>query len=212
MSDSARQRAGEIEAVVFDLGKVLLDWNPAYFFADHFADDADGLAHFLTEVIAPAWIAEMDAGKPASQAIAELSQRHPAHAHLIALWQEGWPRMLRGEISGTVDVLAELRERGTRLYALTNFSTETFPIAYARFPFLGWFEDTVVSGEVGLVKPDRRIIELTIERCRLDPRRSVFIDDMPANVAAAAASGLHALQFTSAPALRSALRSLGLLP
>ncbi|RPI45856.1 MAG: HAD family phosphatase [Betaproteobacteria bacterium] len=200
-----------IAAVIFDLGKVLLDWNPAYFYAAHFPDDSAGLERFLTAIVTPAWIAEMDAGKPASTAMAELSARHPDHAHLIGLWQTGWPHMLRGEIGGTVDVLAELRARGLRLYSLTNFSVETYPVACARFPFLDWFEHAVVSGEVGLVKPDRRIFELAIARCRIEPGRSVFIDDMPANVAAAKACGLNALQFTTPSALRASLRELGLL-
>lgn len=200
-----------IDTAVFDLGKVLLDWSPGYFYRAHFGDDEAGLAHFLAEVIHPAWITEMDAGKPTATAIAELSARHPRHARLIALWAEGWDQMLRGDIPGTVRILEALRSRGTRLYSITNFSTETYPRARARFPFMGWFEHTVVSGELGIVKPDRRIFEHAIERCRLEPARSVLIDDMPANVEAARACGFHAVRFTTPEALRADLAAYGLL-
>jgi 2-haloacid dehalogenase len=199
-----------VDTVLFDLGKVLLDWSPRYYY-ERFFDDEAALGRFLREVVAPEWILEMDAGKPIDRAIAERQRRFPEHAELIARWKEGWPEMLRGEIAGTVAVVEALRARGRRLYALTNFSTETFSIAQARCPSLALFEDTVVSGEVGLVKPDPRIYALAIERCRLDPARTVFVDDHLVNVAAAAAQGFHALQFTSPEGLREALRSLALL-
>jgi 2-haloacid dehalogenase len=199
-----------LNAVLFDLGKVLLDWDPRYFYRPFF-DDERALEHFVHRVVAPEWILEMDAGKPAAQAIEERARLFPQHAALIALWPRGWPTMLRGEIAASVAILAELRDRGRRLCALTNFSTETFPIARERHAFLGWFEDIVVSGEHGVVKPDPRIYRLTIERCRLEPSRTVFIDDSPANVAAGRAAGLHALHFASPEQLRVDLVALGLL-
>jgi 2-haloacid dehalogenase len=200
-----------MDALLFDLGKVLLDWDPRYFYERFFPADEAGLVHFLRHVVAPEWILEMDAGKPAAQAIEERSRAFPDQAALIALWPHGWPTMLRGEIAASVAILAELRERGRRLFALTNFSSETFPVARARNPFLGWFEDIVVSGEHGVAKPDPRIYRLTIERCRLDPARTVFVDDSPVNVAAGRAAGLHALHFTSPERLRAELVALGLL-
>jgi 2-haloacid dehalogenase len=199
-----------VDAVLFDLGKVLLDWDPRYFYRPFF-DDERSLEHFVHRVVAPEWILEMDAGKPAARAIEERARLFPQHAALIALWPRGWPAMLRGEIAESVAILAELRARGHRLYALTNFSTETFPVARERHAFLGWFEDIVVSGEHGLVKPDPRIYALTIERCRLEPSRTVFVDDSPANVAAGAEAGLHSLHFTAPEALRPELIALGLL-
>jgi 2-haloacid dehalogenase len=166
---------------------------------------------FLAEVLPPAWVAEMDAGKPAEVAIAERQRLFPEHAGLIAGWKEGWHSMLRGAIPESVEILAALRARGTRLYALTNFSTETFPVARERFDFLSWFEDAVVSGEHGVVKPDRRIFEIAIRRFRIDPPRSVFVDDLAENVAAASAWGFHALHFTGAARLRAELEALELL-
>jgi len=199
-----------VDAVVFDIGKVLLDWNPRYYYRRFFDSEA-AMDAFLVEALPPDWVAEMDAGKPAAVAIAERQRLFPRHAALIARWTEGWSTMLRGPIEGSVNILAELRARRTRLLALTNFSTETWPLALARFDFLSWFEDAVVSGEHGVVKPDPRIFEIAIRRFRLDPQRAVFIDDLAGNVAAANASGLRALHFTGAPRLRADLEELGLL-
>jgi 2-haloacid dehalogenase len=199
-----------MEAVVFDLGKVLLDWNPRYYYRQFFASD-EAMDAFLAEALPPAWVAEMDAGKPADVAIAERQRLLPHHAALIGRWKEGWHSMLRGTIAGSVEILAELRSQGVRLYALTNFSTETFPVARERFDFLAWFEDAVVSGEHGVVKPDPRIFQIAIRRFRLDPPRSVFVDDLAENVAVARASGFHALRFTGAAKLRAELESLRLL-
>ena len=200
-----------MDAVLFDLGKVLLDWSPRYYYERFFGYDAPGLEHFLNEVVSPAWIVEMDRGLTMAEAIAARQRLYPEHAELIARWREGWPEMLRGEIAGTVAVLEELAARGRRLYALTNFSHETWPVARARFEFLARFEDVVVSGEVGMVKPDPRIYRLAIERCRLEPVRTVFVDDLPANVEAARGEGLHAVHFTTPERLRDDLVALGVL-
>jgi 2-haloacid dehalogenase len=200
-----------MNTVLFDLGSVLLDWSPRYYYERFFAGDEAGLARFLGEVVAAEWIVEMDRGVPIAEAIAARQRRFPRHADLIARWREGWPEMLRGEIAGTVAVLEALAARGVGLHALTNFSRETWPIARARFDFLDRFEHVVVSGEVGLVKPDPRIYRLAIERCRLDPARTAFVDDLPANVEAARAAGLHGLHFTTPARLRADLATLGLL-
>jgi 2-haloacid dehalogenase len=199
-----------VNAVIFDLGKVLLDWNPRYYYRQFFESEAE-MDAFLAEVLPQGWVLEMDAGKPAEVAIAERQRLFPQHAALIARWKEGWSTMLRGPIEGSVRILAELRSRGTRLYALTNFSAETWPVALARFDFLSWFEDTVVSAEHGVVKPDPRIFGIAIRRFRLNPPNAVFVDDLAENVAAARACGLTALHFTGAPRLRAELRELDLL-
>lgn len=199
-----------MNAVLFDLGKVLLDWDPRYYYRALFDND-EALEQFVQRVVGHDWYLEMDKGKPAAQAIAELSRAFPEYAGLIARWTEGWPVMMRGPIQGSVDILDELRRRGVRLYALTNFSRETWPIAKARFDFLSWFEDAIVSGELGIVKPDRRLFELAISRCRLDPARTVFVDDVQENVEAGRDCGLRALRFTSPEKLREELAALGLL-
>ena len=204
-------KSPRMDAVLFDLGKVLLDWSPRYYYERFFPGDEAALAHFLAEVVAPEWILEMDRGRPMDEAIAARQRLYPEQAELIARWREGWPEMLRGEIAGTVEILEELATRGRRLYALTNFSHETWPVARQRFGFLERFEQVVVSGEVGLVKPDPRIYRLAIERCRLEPARTVFVDDIPANAAAARAEGLHAVHFTTPERLREDLLQLGAL-
>lgn len=198
------------DTVLFDLGAVLVDWNPRYIYREQFGGDDAAMERFLGTVCTLEWIREMDAGKPVSIAIDERSRRYPDQARLIAMWQTHWEKMLRDPIQGTVEILSELKQRGTRLYALTNWSAENFPIARRRFDFFGWFDDIVVSGEVGLIKPDPRIYRLAIERCRLDPPRTVFIDDSPVNVAAGTDAGLHALHFESPERLRAQLTSLGL--
>jgi 2-haloacid dehalogenase len=199
------------QAAVFDLGKVLLDWDPRYYYARHFPGDAAAMEDFLAEAVPMKWVVEMDAGKPTALAVPEQQARHPEHAALIGQWLAGWPHMLRGEIPGTAAIIRELKARGTRLYALTNFSVETFPIALAACPTLQLFEHIVVSGHLGIVKPDPRIYEHTIRRCGLDPARTLFIDDSLANVHGARDAGLHGLHFTSPERLRAEIRALGLL-
>jgi 2-haloacid dehalogenase len=201
----------KVDAVLFDVGKVLLDWDPRYLYLDSFAGDAEATERFLAEVLTLDWISEMDAGKPMAQAVAERSAAYPQHAARIAMYHAHWEKTVRGTVPGSVEILAELRARDTRLCALTNFSTETWPLALRRFDFLGWFETAVVSGEVGLVKPDPQIYRLAIERCRLVPQQTLFIDDRLDNVVAARSCELHALQFTDAAKLRTDLAGLGLL-
>lgn len=198
------------DTVLFDLGAVLVDWNPRYLYREHFGDEA-AMERFLSQVCPPEWIRAMDAGQPVEQAIAERSRMFPAYAGLIAMWDSHWEVMLRDAIHETVEVLSELRARRTRLFALTNWSAENFPIAFRRFEFFRWFEDIVVSGEVGLVKPDPRIYRLAIERCRLAPAKTVFIDDNTDNVAAGSKAGLHSIRFTDAARLRADLQAIALL-
>ena len=200
-----------MNTVLFDLGAVLVDWNPRYLYRPLFNGDETAMEHFLAEIAPPWWNLEIDAGKTFEQAVAERIRAHPEHADMIALWRDGWEKMLRDEIAGSVEILGELRSKGHRLHALTNWSAETFPIARRRFEFLKWFEDIVVSGEVGLAKPDPRIFALTIERCRLEPARTVFIDDSLRNVEAGRNAGLHALQFRDPHQLRADLARLGML-
>ena len=200
-----------MDTVLFDLGAVLIDWNPRYLYQPLFNGDDQAMERFLAEIVPPEWNHQIDAGKPLSEAVAERIRDHPAHAELIALWRDRWPKMLRESIAESVVILDELRQCGHRLYALTNWSAETFPVARAKYAFLEWFDDIVVSGEVRLAKPDPRIFALTIDRCRLDPARTVFIDDSPRNVEAGRNAGLHALHFTDPQQLRTELVRLGLI-
>lgn len=199
------------DTILFDLGAVLIDWDPRYLYRAHFPGDEAAMEHFLAEIVPTEWNRSIDAGKTFNEAVAERIKLHPTHADLIRLWRDGWPTMLADAIPESVAILDELRERRYRLYALTNWSAETFPIARERFEFLKWFEDIVVSGEVKLAKPDPRIFELAIARCRLQPGRTVFIDDSMHNVEAGRQAGLHALHFRNPGQLRQDLAQLGLL-
>ena len=142
---------------------------------------------------------------------AELVGEFPEARPLIEAWRERFDETLGGPIAGTVEILAALRERGVPLYALSNWWAETFPIARARFDLLGWFDGIVISGELGAAKPDPRIFAHLLETYGLRADATVFIDDLPANVAAAAAAGMHPILFTDPVALRAALRELDLL-
>jgi len=189
----------------------LIDWNPRYLYRPLFGGDEQAMEAFLSEVCPAHWNLEMDAGRPFAEAIAERQREFPHHAERIALWKTGWASMLRGAIPDTVDILGALRSAGLRLYALTNWSAETFPVARARFPFLRWFDDIVVSGEVKLAKPDPRIFELAIQRCRLAPSSTVYVDDSMPNVEIARQAGLRALHFQAPDKLRRELSDLGLM-
>ncbi|MDR3670100.1 MAG: HAD family phosphatase [Holophaga sp.] len=198
-------------AVMFDLGGVLIDWNPRYLYRPLFAE-AEEMERFLAEVCHAEWNRAIDAGRPLAEAIRERQREVPACAELIGLWGSRWADMVQGEIPGTVALLRELKELGLPLYALSNWSAETFPLARERFAFLAWFAAIVVSGEEGVAKPDPEIFERAIRRCGLDPARTAFIDDVPANVEAARALGFDAILFTGAGPLRRALVARGLLP
>jgi 2-haloacid dehalogenase len=201
-----------LSAVVFDLGGVLIDWDPRHLYRTLFDGDEGAMERFLAEVTTYAWNAQQDAGRPWRDAVALLVAEHPDRRELIEAYHERWTEMLGGPIEGTLEVLADLRRGGVRLAAVTNWSAETFPVARERYSFLDWFETIVVSGEEGIVKPDARIFRLVLERMGLRAGGTVFVDDSPANVAAAAALGFETVLFRDPPALRTALEALGLLP
>jgi len=195
-----------VEAVVFDLGGVLIDWNPRYLYRSLFDDEAE-MEAFLRDICSPAWNLEQDRGRPFAEAIKLLCAEFPGYASHIAAYFERWHEMLRGPIEGTVEILRELRETGrVRLFALTNWSAETFHHAEKRFPFLGWFEGIVVSGREGLVKPDPAFYRLLTDRYALEPGHCLFIDDVERNVEGALAAGMQAVRFESPAALRRELQ------
>jgi 2-haloacid dehalogenase len=200
------------DIVVFDLGGVLIDWDPRHLYRKLFAGDEAAMDHFLAHVCTHDWNRGQDAGRTFAEACRLLKAEHPDKAELIDAYHLRFDEMMPGPIAGSVEILAELRDRGTPLYGLTNFSAETYPPTYERFEFLRWFRGIIVSGEVGVIKPDPRIFELLIERFTIDPQRAVYIDDVEANIAAARRFGIHAIQFTNPVALRAELATLGLLP
>jgi 2-haloacid dehalogenase len=138
--------------------------------------------------------------------------QHAAKRELIEAWGNRFGEMIPGAIDGTVEVLATLKQRGVPVYGLSNWSAETFPPQRERFPFLSWFEDIVISGEVGLIKPDPRIFRMLLERNGIAPETAVYIDDVARNAAAATALGIHGIHFHSPAQLRFELAQVGLLP
>ncbi|MGZ4639670.1 MAG: HAD family hydrolase [Actinomycetes bacterium] len=194
--------------VVFDLGGVLIDWDPRHLYRRLLPDDE--IDDFLDEIGFAEWNHAQDAGGSWDEAVEALAARHPHRRELIAAYPRRYPETMAGPIEGTVRLLTQLRAAGTRLLALTNWSAETFHHALSTFGFLEMFEDIVVSGVEGVAKPDPRLFTLLIERFALVPAETVFIDDSAANVAAAAELGLTALRFRDPDALRADLRRLGL--
>lgn len=202
MTGAARREP--VTCVVFDLGGVLIDWNPRHLYRK-LIPDPEQMERFLGEVCSDAWRAPFDLGAPMRDAVAELAARHPDARHLIEAYRARWPEMLGGPVDGSVAILEDLRAKVPALYALSNWPAETFPHARARFGFLEWFDGMVVSGEVGMRKPDHGIYRLLLERYRIEPRTTLFIDDLPENLAPAEALGLTGLRFTSAGRLRADL-------
>jgi 2-haloacid dehalogenase len=205
------QPDGPVRAVLFDLGGVLIDWNPRHLYRRIFAEEA-AMEHFLATICTQAWNEEQDCGRPFAEGVRLLVQRFPAFAEQIEAYDRRWQEMLKGPIADSVAVLAELRARAVPLFALSNWSQEKFPVARARFPFLEWFGGIVLSGEVGIKKPDPRIFELASERFGLSPPHTAYIDDVAANAAAAARLGFHAHHFVTPADLRRFLAGCGLLP
>jgi len=196
--------------IVFDLGGVLIDWNPKHLYRK-LIDDEDEIDSFLTEVCSPEWNIKQDAGRALAEATAERVALFPDKRSLIEAFYDRWEEMLGGEISDTVEILRELKGSGGKLYALTNWSGETFPIALRRFDFLHWFEGTVVSGVEKLAKPDPAIFNLLLNRYELQAQDCLFIDDSKTNVEAAKKIGFNTHHFTSADELRKYLSQGNLL-
>ncbi|MFJ4345460.1 HAD family hydrolase [Pseudomonas sp. NPDC089401] len=199
-----------IDTVVFDLGGVLVDWNPRYLFRKLFVNDEAAMETFLADVCNSAWNERQDRGRTWAEAIEVAIAEHPGHAPHIRAYRERWVEMLGGAMDDTVQVLDELHGAGVRLIALTNWSAETFPYARERFEFLKRFEGVLVSGEENLMKPEPEIFQLLFSRYGLTPARTLFIDDVQKNVDAAIGEGMQAVRFSDAVQLRRALVRHGL--
>jgi len=206
-----RRPGAAITTVVFDLGGVLIDWDPSHLYRQLLAGDEE-VDRFLEEVGFAAWNHQVDAGASTwADAVEALALEHPHHRALIAAYPARFAETLVGAIEGSVEVLHELDAQGVRLLALTNWSAETFPVARERFDFLEVFDGIVVSGEEGVAKPDAAIFEILIDRHGLGPAATVFVDDRQANLDAAQDAGFVGLLFTSPERLRTDLVSAGVL-
>jgi 2-haloacid dehalogenase len=199
----------ETDAVVFDLGGVLLDWDPRHLYRGLIEDEAE-MERFLAEVCTLEWHAAHDRGIPMAESCAALAIAQPECADLINAWCARSEEMIAGPIEGTVEILKELLQKGVRCYALTNMERETYPLRLERFPFMRWFAGTVVSSHEGIAKPDPEIFRLLLDRYGLEAKRTVMIDDSLPNIETAASLGMTAVRFTSPIALRVALDGLRL--
>jgi 2-haloacid dehalogenase len=198
------------DTVVFDLGRVLVGWEPHLAVADRMSEAE--WRTFAEAIDFPAVNLAMDGGLSHAAALAQIRGSHPEHEETLARYCGNFAATLTGPVAGTTAIVDELAAEGIRLLGLTNWSAETFHHAAAAAPVIDSLEDVLVSGREGLVKPDPAIFHLLIERYDLRPGTTVFVDDSPTNVAAAEAVGLRALQFTVAAQLRADLQNLGLLP
>ena len=211
MVEAIESAARPPSAVVFDLGGVLLDWNPRHLYRKLFAGDEAAMELFLATVCTQEWNERQDAGRSFAEGAALLKAKHPDKAALIDAYAARFDEMVAGPIHGSVDILAELRGRDAAIYGLSNWSAETYPGAKRRFAFLAWFRGVVISGEEGVIKPDPLIYRRLVERFGLAPEGTVYIDDVPRNVAASEALGFIGVHFTTPAALRSRLAALRLL-
>ena len=208
--DVGRAGAAGITAVVFDLGGVLLDWDPRYILRAHAADDE--VDELLRKVDIAGAQRALDAGAPLDEVHTHWRATYPDHAVALDDYFGRWHDTLPGQFDEVVKILDEVRRRGdVRLYVLSNFSGDLFRTARPRFRFREWFDGLLISGAEGVIKPDPEVFELLIDRFDLERASTIFIDDRHENVAAARAAGLLGIRHISADDLRARLRALGVL-
>ncbi|MES1221929.1 MAG: HAD family phosphatase [Bacteroidota bacterium] len=196
------------DTIVFDLGGVLIDWNPDYVYRKVF-DDEKEMKWFYENICTPEWNEEQDAGRSLHDATEYLVQKFPEHETNIRMYYGRWEEMLGGPIQETVNVLRHLKNNTDyRLYALTNWSAETFPVALDRYDFLHWFGGRLVSGEEKTRKPFKAIYELLIKKFSITPGRAIYIDDNFRNLIPAKELGFHIIHFTSPKQFRKELSAL----
>ena len=196
--------------MVFDVGGVLLDWNPRHLYRKLFTNQTE-MEWFLAEVCSPTWHAPHDRGASTASSCAELASRHPELSELIWAWSSRSEEMIGGVDGGSMEVLRAVRETGLPCYALTNMEAETYPLRLKRFPFLGWFDGTVVSGREGVAKPEPAIFRRLLDRFGLTPNTTLMIDDARENLETASKLGIQTVLFRSSRDLRGELEEAGVL-
>jgi len=200
-----------ITTIIFDLGGGLIDWNPEYVYRDVFQGDQDKVDWFLTNICVSEWNVRQDAGRTLQEGTDILVQQYPQYEDWIRIFYDRWEEMLAGPIPTTVDLLKKLKDDNKyRILALTNWSSETFPIAFDKFEFLKYFEGIVVSGDEKTAKPFPEIYEILIERYLLSPENCVFIDDNFDNIIAAKKLGIHGIHYKTPSQLTEELSKLNI--
>jgi 2-haloacid dehalogenase len=199
-----------IKAFIFDFGGVLLGWDPHNLYRPFF-DDSQQIDRFLAEIDFPEWNKQQDRGRPFVEGVAELSARFPKHAHLIHAYHELWEDSLTGPVPGMIEILKTLKAAGYGVYGLSNWSAETFPVAYRKFDFFKLLDGYIISGDVHLVKPEPAIFYLMLEMIGRPASECLLIDDSPQNIEAARGLGFATVLFRSAGSLTQELQKRGLL-
>lgn len=196
-----------IKNIIFDFGGVLLDWNPRYLYKSYFNNDEE-MEHFLADICNGEWNIRQDAGRPFAEAVKELQAKFPEYAEAIQMYDEDWEKMLKCELPESIDLLKELKFMGYGIYGLTNWSAEKIGYAFANYSFFSLFDGIVVSGVEKVVKPDRKIYEILLERYSLKPGECVFIDDNQDNVDMAKVLGINAIRFDNIGNVKEHLETL----
>ncbi|SRR5260221_366427 len=201
----------KIDTIIFDLGGVLIDWNPRHLYRKIFRTE-DEIEWFLQNICTNEWNEQQDAGRSFEEATNELLAKFPDHEVAIRAWYDRWEETISGSIPDTVEILIQIREsKKYRLYALTNWSEQTFPWALKNFDFLQWFEGIVVSGHEKTRKPFPEFYQILLNRYQIDPAKALFIDDSHRNILGGQAVGIHGIHFQSPDQLREDLQKFGLL-
>lgn len=200
----------KIETIIFDLGGVLVDWNPEYVYLNEFKGDRKKMQWFFDNICTSSWNEEQDGGYPMADATEERINLFPKYKKLIKMFYGRWEEMLKGEIGETVEILHKLKRKKYKLIALTNWSAETFPVAVKKFKFLKLFDGIVVSGKVKMLKPFPEIYNYTLKKYGLIANKSIFIDDRISNVDGAIKCGINGIQFVSPKNLIIALKKYGI--
>lgn len=198
-----------IKNIIFDFGGVLLDWNPRYFYKDIFTDESE-MEYFLTEVCGHEWNLKQDSGYTFAEVTKEFQEQFPEYRAEIALYLQNWEKMMGGEIVENTRLLEPLKTN-YRLFGLTNWSSEAFHVIFDKHPFFKYFEGIVVSGREKVVKPDKKIYELLLNRYGLAPDQSLFIDDNSGNIDAARELGFLTIHLNGNQSLEEHLKIMGLL-
>ena len=200
-----------IQVVVFDIGGVLVDWNPRHLYRKILKNDSETIEYFLANICNFEWNDHMDAGRSFSEGVAMLKNKYPEYAELVEAYDKRWEEMLGDANWETVKILKQLKRNKMPVYALSNWSAEKFPIAQRRYDFFSLFDDMMVSGFVGVKKPNLEIFRLFLDTYNFEANNIVFIDDQIANIEAAKKMGMNTIHFLNAQQLGKSLHNLGVM-
>jgi len=200
-----------IKAILFDFGNVLLEWNPRYVYRRYFPNDEAAMEQFLNEVSFMDWNAQQDKGRSFTEGVAVLSKQFPQYSDLIQAYHTNWKESIGDSLTGTVELMKRLKKAGYRVYGLSNWSAETFPLVREKYDYFGLLDDIILSGEVGAIKPEPEFFEIALRRIGYPAQECLFIDDAPANIEQARKMGFVTVLFESPEQLERELERLHLL-